>query len=461
MARGFRVWMEPDPTTGHPAARAARLTADPDRFDPRVPWTQAEGDTEWPLGAPWALLLAFLNLERRVPPYDWPKHQHVSGWAADWEDWKGFQRATGAPYLLAEDQGHPLLWFPATNGEMWGFLFNFGLQSGQWHWWVPGTQRVVRDPATGSTLVILGETHPEGPDGKTIRELLAAAPDGRFEVDSTQFLTLPEAVDGELRRHPADERNRCRFRVYPAAAHVHALSEPPEYGLQTLEAQREALALITWTCLSPHPALWDEMACCDWRGELGGHANPEPEDAATERRLVALPPAERFARLPTRGFWGATQQGFAFEGNPLGPLLERLTPAPRLAPTTAPRVLANVQRKAAGALHADAPTPTTGRQAERATRAREAQVQAARKRLARALAVGEAFTTTDLFAAVAQQVLWAVQGGVTIRACGHPQCGRAFVPETGRHRYCPEHRVGTARSQRARAPRPGIAPWEG
>ena len=59
--------MEPDPATRQPAARAARLTADPGRFAPRVPWAQSEADPEWPLGAPWTLLLAFLNLERRVP----------------------------------------------------------------------------------------------------------------------------------------------------------------------------------------------------------------------------------------------------------------------------------------------------------------------------------------------------------------------------------------------------------
>lgn len=202
------------------------------------------------------------------------------------------------------------------------------------------------------------------------------------------------------------------------------------------------------------------MACHDWRGQLAGHGNPEPNDAATERRLVSLPPAERFARLPTRTFWGAAQQGFTHEGNPLAPFLERLTPGPRVVPTTSPRVLTNVQRKAAGALDADAPAPTTEREAELGSRARQEQVQAARRRLGHALAVGEAFATTDLFAAVAQQIVWAVQVGLTVRACPHPTCGRAFVPETGRHLYCPEHRSGTARSQRARAPRPGIAPWE-
>ena len=210
---------------------------------------------------------------------------------------------------------------------------------------------------------------------------------------------------------------------------------------------RKALACVAWTCLSQQTEFWDQMVTYDLRGELGRNAGPEP--GAMERRLVALSPVERLARMPTRRFWGPAGQGFAHAGNPLAPFLERLTALPRLSPATSPRVKAAVQRKAAGTFPA-----------ETAPEHRQQQQRGARRRLGRALAVGEAFTTTDLFAAVAQHVMWAIQGGLTIRACPHPGCGRAFIPETGRHRYCPEHRSGTARSERARSPRPGIAPWE-
>lgn len=460
MARAFRLWVEQDPVTGQAGARARRVHAVPGRGIPAKPWAETDTDAEWRLGAPWALLLAFLNLERRVPPYDWPRHQWIEGYEPEWEDWRQFQRATGAPYLLTEDQGHPLLWFPAADGELWGVLFNFGLRGGGgWYWWVPGTERVVRDPTTGGTMIIMAEAHPEAPDGKTIRDLLAAAPPGRFEVDPAQYLTVQEALDGELQRHAADERNRCRFFVYPAGAEVHGRSLRPEYGLQTAEAQREALASIAWTCLSPQPALWNAMFCADWRSEVGGHLNPEPDDPEAERRLAAMAPAERFARIPAQTFWGPSHQAFADNGNPLVRFLDRLTPAPRIAPTTASRVLTRLQEKAAGALEAEAPSPTTLRELESGSRARREQAVAARRRLGRALAVGEAYTTTDIFAAVAQQIVWAVQVGLTIRACGHPHCGRAFIPETGKHLYCPEHRSGTARAQRARAPRPGVPPW--
>ena len=338
MARAFRLWLEPDPdpVPGHLAARAARLTADPGRFDARAPWAQPEVDPEWPLGAPWGLLLAFLNLERRVPPYDWPRQSLIERLAPDWEDWKRFQRETGAPYLLAEDQGHPLLWFPATDGEMWGFLFNFGLRGGGgWYWWVPGTQRVVKDPNTGATMLIMGETHPEVPDGKTLRDLLAEAPAaGLFDVAATQFLTVQEALDGELQHHVADERNRCRFFVYPATVPAHGLTSDGTYGLQTLDAQREAIASVAWSCLSRQPALWDPVRSADWRSEIGGHANPEPDDAETEKNLAARAPADRYRRMGTRTFWGPTQQGFAYDGDPLAPFLERLTPEPRVVPTT-------------------------------------------------------------------------------------------------------------------------------
>lgn len=440
MARQFRLWLEQ--MNGVPAARVAPITNI--QTDPASATMPLDVDSS--LGGAWALLLAFLDLERRVPPTKWPQQQYVSGRAPDWEDWKRFQQATGAPYLSAEDQEHPLLWFPATDGEMWGFLFNFGLRPGQWYWWVPGTQRVLKDPNTGTTTIIMGEAHPEGADGKTIRELFVEAPAGLFDVDATRFLTLQEVLDGELQHHPAEDRNRCRFFVYSAAAHVHFLSEMPEYGMQTLEAQREALASTAWTCLSPHVAFWDVFTVPFWRAEVSGHVDPNPDDPEAEAKLAKMPPAERFARLQNRCFEGPDQQAFAIGVNPLGPFLERLSPAPRVALSTSPRVLPNLQQKADGAFPPET-APTY----------RHEQQRAAKRRLGRAVVVGEAYITTDIFAAVAQQIVWAVQCGLTIRACPHPGCGRAFVPETGKYHYCPEHRDATARSQRARSPqRP---PW--
>jgi len=461
LARGFRVWLERDEATGQPVARAARIFAGRPSVLATEPWLSPVGaDTRWPFAGPWALLLAFLNLERRVPPYDWPRHQWVECCAPDWDDWKRFQQETGAPYLLAEDQGHPLLWFPASDGEMYGFLFDFGLQSGRWSWWVPGTERVVHDPHSGTTMMIMMEGHPEGADAKAIRELLDQAPPGLFDVDPAQFQTLQEALDSELRYHPPEERNRCRFFVYPPGAPAHELTTHSTYALQTLEARREWLASMAWTWLSPQPALWNEFLSDDWRSELGGHANPEPEDAETERRLAAMTPAERFARTPAQTFWGPDMVQFALGPNPLGAFLKRLTPDPRAEVTTSPRVLSAIRRKASGAMERDVPDAPGVRGAETRRQARQQQMRAARRRLGRALTVGDALTTTDIFAAVAQQVMWAVEFGLTVRACGHPRCGRAFVPETARHLYCPDHRDGTARAQRARRPRPGTPPWE-
>lgn len=441
MAREFRLWMEPDPVTARPAARAARVP--PPQRVPRP--AQPEGDSDWPLGGPWALLLAFLNLERRVPPPDWPRHQEGMHLAPDWDAWRQFRRETAAPYLLTMDQGHPLIWFPATDGDMWGFLFNFGLRGGGgWYWAVPGTERIIRDPTTGTTTIILGETHPEVPDGKTIRELLEAAPHGLFDVDRTEFLTVQEVLDKELRRHSADERNRCRFIVYPAAAPSHERLIPhTELGLQTAEAQRENIALVAWTCLSPQVALWGDIQTYDWRLEIGGHSMPEPDDDATERELARLTPAERFRRMAGEPFWDQEQNRWGLrlapDGNPLARFMQRRAMVPRFVPETSARVLGSVRRKAAGHFAPEA-----------APEHRREQQQAAQRRLGRAMAVKEECITSDIFAAVAQQVVWAVQVGLTIRACEHPECGRAFIPETGKYRYCPEHRGGTARSQRSR-----------
>ncbi len=285
MARGFRRWVEPNPVTGQPAARAARLTADAGRFDARDPWAQPDQDPDWPLGKPWALLLALLNLERRVPPPAWPGDGPLTGrWpaaGADLGDWTRFQRDSGAPYLLAEDQGHPLLWFPATDGEMWGFLFNFGLRPGQWHWWVPGTEHLERDPATGASRMILGETHTEAADGGTIRELLADAPPALFDVDAAQFLTLPEALDGELQRHSADERNRCRFFVYGASDQVHELSHPPEYGPQALEAHRKASSFPV-----SDPMCIVDMRSFAWVRDVALGLAPAPRRSSLVRRTT-------------------------------------------------------------------------------------------------------------------------------------------------------------------------------
>jgi hypothetical protein len=105
MARGFRLWLEPGPVTGRPAARAARLHA-----TPRVLRVQeandAQADDGWPLGKPWGLLLRFLNLERRVPPrHDWQPQRWYEYQEATWADWLSFLRESGAPYLRTSRGG--------------------------------------------------------------------------------------------------------------------------------------------------------------------------------------------------------------------------------------------------------------------------------------------------------------------------------------------------------------------
>jgi len=84
--------------------------------------------------------------------------------------------------------------------------------------------------------------------------------------------------------------------------------------------------------------------------------------------------------------------------------------------------------------------------------ARREQTEAARKQLTGATRVRDEFTTTDIFAVAAQQLMWAVEAGLKLRACSHPGYGRAFMifPKEYRPRYCPEHRSEMARSSRFR-----------
>ena len=63
------------------------------------------------------------------------------------------------------------------------------------------------------------------------------------------------------------------------------------------------------------------------------------------------------------------------------------------------------------------------RQARRETEAARRQLTAAHVR--------DEFTTTDIFAVAAQQLIWAVEAGLKLRACPHPDCGTAFLVKRG------------------------------
>lgn len=117
-----------------------------------------------------------------------------------------------------------------------------------------------------------------------------------------------------------------------------------------------------------------------------------------------------------------------------------------------PRITAALRRTASGQF-----PPTT----DPGARETRAWVQAeAHDRLARTSHPAEYAVTTDVWAAVALQVQWAVDANLVLLACPHPGCGRAFFRDQRGARYCPAHRSPAARQARSRW-RTGLRPLDG
>ncbi|MDA8064636.1 MAG: hypothetical protein M0031_03895 [Thermaerobacter sp.] len=389
-----------------------------ERQDPAV-------EKYFPLSGDWELLLRLLNMERQIQPPSWSGagsammewHKLNAGLPfPDWDMWKLFALEAEGPYLLTDDQEHPLLWFPGTDGEWYGFLFNFGLIPGQWHWWVPGMERVESDPGTGRRMIIMGEAHSEEAAGKTIRDLLGNLPLDLFKVDTDRFLSLQEALEIELRRHSQKEIDRCRFVVYRAQRPVHSFDGEP-YALQMLETLRQDICQLAWTLLSPHIPFFDAHL----RSVLAGN-DPNVMLPATAEKIKAMPTEKRLARI------------IAHLGtDPLAPLLARLEKTVGAVSAGEARIMPELTRVARS----------------RDPRERE-EAEAARRQMIEAAQLREECRTTDVFAAAAQQLEWAVEAGKKLRSCPHPGCGKAFLTDDLRRRYCPEHRDERVRSQRHR-----------
>lgn len=301
MARKYRLWAERSKESGVVVGCGLEaLTKREEREPPTSFWEQLGRFDSETSGGSWDVLLRLLNMDRRFPPSNWPIDTYWLEQNPDWEDWKSFGCEVGAPYFLTDDQGHPLLWFPTTDREWYGILFDFGLVEGQWHWWVPGTERYEVE-SDGSVRIIMGERHDESPGGKTIRDFVAGLPPAYFNVDTETQLSLQEAIEGELRRHSQEEVDRCRFFAYHPLSPAHGShSKYGELGLQTLEDVRYVICSFAWTWLSPHVAFWNPFIVTDWRLSIGGHANPDPRDPKTERKLTRLRPQQRFARTVTQ-----------------------------------------------------------------------------------------------------------------------------------------------------------------
>lgn len=447
MGRGYRLWVERDRSKGTvigcgASPLTARDEAGPGRENWQR-WARPYREDRAGVWGPWGLLLRLLNVERAYPPprnHDLTIDREIAEWhhrnreelpEVDWEAWTAFAGDVKAPYLLARERGHPLLWYPAADGQWYGFLFNFGLIPGRWYWWVPGTERVEFLP-DGSRRIIFGQRHEERPAGATMRELFASLPPSLLEVDSRERLTLKEALDEVLRRHAVEERDRCRFFVYRPQDDVGDWDGP--LGVATLEAVREWLDGLAWTWLSPYVHFWHFVLRTEWGREFGDDPNCKKEETA--ERLVRMTPKERFART-------VAQAG----GDPIAGLLRDLEPEAGVEPGVSPRLLASLIEKA----RLSVSRRGAGSMPESAWESERQQVSYARQRLAGSARVREEYVTTNVFAAVAKQLQWAVEAGLTLLRCPHPGCGRAFFREPGhRGRYCPEHRSDAARQQRSR-----------
>ena len=278
----------------------------------------------------------------------------------------------------------------------------------------------------------MAETHPQRSTGLTIKEFTQSLPPEYIHMDPTGRESLREAIEEELRHHELKQEDidRCRFHLYPSQAEVHWPHGP--YALQTLNTVFEELACWAWTWLSPHVEFWSAPFVCDWRAEMAGHANSVPEDSDTGRKLAATRPAERFART----------QGWLHD-NPLKGHLWWLHTELAFTPGVNKRILPSLVEKGRPAFY------QSGQQGLDEEERRK-QAILARKQLTSSARLREEFTTSNIFAAVAKQLEWAVQAGLKLRACPDPECGRAFFSSDDRQRYCPDHRGIAARSKRVR-----------
>ena len=401
------------------------------------------------LSKPWALLLRLLDMDRTIQPDGWPfpRGEDWFQWRQaneglrrpDWPAWKEFAAESAAPYLLAEDHGRPVMWLRANDDEWYGVMFHFGMQPGRMNWWVAGQPLRYETAPDGGTLIITHEVHEPAATVHTLNGLEKAVPPGLFAVNAEHFLTLREALDSELQRHPAEERDRCRFYVYPAMSPGHGglTEEDTPFALQTVENTRNWICKHAWIWLSPLVGLWDPVV---WRAdmaiEIAGDPNiDKPETAA---KLAKLKPRRKYA-MTCAGCGGRPGSGDPFKW-----LLERVHPEVDVVPAGAPRIVQSLLDQARDEFWATADD-------ERTSQARRQAAQAAKRRLRDSSVRRDVFITSDIFAAAALQLEWAVDAELTLLSCPHPRCGRAFFREAGyAGRFCPDHRSAAARQQRSR-----------
>lgn len=472
MARRYRLWVEKDGNGQALTCGMTALTAPKERSIP----SQWEGQPEvdgFPFGGSWALLLALLDLERYIQPEEWlvnPTEGRLEELTAnediprpDWPSWKEFAARADAPYLATSDQDHPLVWFPGTDGEWYGFLLDTGVMQGRTHWWVPGMERLETDPTTGEQYMVMSPIHEERPGSKTLREVLSSAPQGLFDVNDRTRLTLREVLEEVFAEYTQEEIARFRFYVYksdpghkllfetrsivenetgrragyalPSSPNVFFMDTQYEpYAFETIEAMRECISALAWTWLSPLARRWSPVLRTDFGIEFGH--DPNVTQVETAKRLASLSPRQKFA-LTCTGVGGRPGGG-----DPLQGLLSKVRAERELVPGSAQRVVPSLLEKAKDEFWSGSPT-------DEAKNERKKQTSAARRQLAGSARIREVFTTTDLFAAAAWQLEWAVEAVKVLLSCPHPGCGRAFFREHPAERFCPQHRDTASRKRRS------------
>lgn len=399
-----------------------------------------------PMAEPWQLLVAFLNLHRRIPLESWPRASEDARRvrdaaqadipAMDLQAWNQFAAAVHVPYFATMDFDRPVLWVKAQTGLWYGFEFHFGLQPDRWNWWVAGQPlRVVPDDTPGRFRLVMLEQHAAAAESLAIDDLLAALPPTWFPPDP-DTLSLRAILDEELRQHSAEERNRCRFYVYPFDSPAHGTDAWSEgsFGLQSLAATYGGLEELAWTWLSPLVEFW----AYDIRAAIALNVAEDPglERASTVTRLQQLTPQQKWVMVADG------VDGYPGLGDPFGPLWSRIQRLTVVRARGDRRITEALRRAATGhfPLTTDAAAPAT----------RSWIQTTAKDRLARTSHPVEYSVTTDVWAAVALQVQWAVEAQVTLLACPHPGCGRAFVRNEPGVQYCPDHRSVAARQVRSR-----------